>query len=334
MKRATAFLTSVEKKVFDFLVASVVQVEIEKNKPPVNRIGIPNGDLKKLFGIVSTDSAEVYGFLDVFFDKLERAGMIMKIGSRHDDKRIPILQVPIDLLKIRVVEVAKPQEDIMREPKAEITIERLQARVLELRHATQGGAEEVAALKREIDARLLAGDELDLNVVNRYNLLRKQPPKPAEELEELHQKLAAFELVITDLTGKATIAVQPAGVAEEKVHGKRTTIADEFSSEEKLVVAWFNHTKDPSEWVLAGAISGAVMKNGSFKTVAHVRSVLSSSVNHARRKFTSGEFKGLFESRELNKDERSKYDHRVQLLYRLSNAGEKFIQDYTDAKKA
>jgi len=329
MKRVTAFLTDVEKKVFEFLASAVMPIEIEKNKPPVNRIGMQNGALKQLLGTISSNHEEAYEFLDIFFGKLERAGMIMKIGSRHDDKRIPILQVPVDLSKVKVVEVAKPQEDIMGEPKAEITIERLQARVLELRQATQGGTEEIDALKREINAKISNGEGLDCGLVDRYNLLINQPPKPPEELAILHQRLEAFELVIKDLTGQECVDVQPTGEKLGAVKQKKTGGSSE---EEKLARAWFNFARDPSEWVSSGRIAEVVVKDKTFKTISHVRSILSSSATQVQRNPMAGKFRGLFETRELNGSDRGKYDPRVRLLYRLSKAGEQFISEYT-AKK-
>ena len=301
--------------------------EIIKGKPLVGRIGIRNGALKKLLAIISTDENDAFDFLENFIDKLERAGFIRKIGQCNHDKRIPILETLRDLSMVRVGAIVKTKEDIMTEPKIEVSIEQLQARVQELRRETQGGVEEIKALSREINAKLESGEELDQNVVNRYNLLRKQPPRSPEELVVLHQKLFAFELVIKDLTGQTTVEVQPTEKSSEAVKQN-----NDHSEEEKLAYAWFSCVKDSTEWVLSGRIAEIVVKTETFKTISHVRSILSASANKVQRNSKAGNFKGLFESRELNKSDRGKYDPHVRLLYRLSKAGEQFISDYT-AKK-
>ncbi|MEK7512320.1 MAG: hypothetical protein AAB575_04915, partial [Patescibacteria group bacterium] len=68
-------------------------------------------------------------FLENFIDKLERAGFIRKIGQCNHDKRIPILETLRDLSMVRVGAIVKTKEDIMTEPKIEVSIEQLQARV-------------------------------------------------------------------------------------------------------------------------------------------------------------------------------------------------------------
>lgn len=333
MKKTMIYLTDIEKKVFDFFVSSSALIEIEKDKPAVNRIGIKNGALKELLGIISHDQAEAYCFLDEFIEKLERARIIKCVGRRHDDKRIPIMQIEIDFSKVQVVDVAKAQEDIMVEPKLEITLPMFQARVQELRTAAHGGAEEISALGREIKAKIEAGESLDQSLVNRYNALKSAPQKSVEELAAIQTKLSAYEMVIADLSGQSTVDVQQTKKNLGVVKKKKTNKTEEHSEEEKLAIAWFNYVRDPSAWVLSVKIAEIVVMNETFRTISHVRSILSASANKVQRNSGAEKFKGLFESRELNKDDRGKYDPRVRLLYRLSKAGEQFISEYTAKKQ-
>lgn len=329
MSERAVFLTDTESKMFSFFVSGIASIEIEAGKPNVNRIGIANGKLVELLKIVDNDREQVIDFIE----RLEKACLIKRVSTSHNDKRLPVLEAMRDLSEVQITVVEKPQEDIMIEPKPEITLSMLQARVQELRTAAHGGAEEISALGREIKAKIEAGDSLDQNLVNRYNALKSTPQKSAEELAVIQTKLSAFEMVIADLSGQSTVDVQPTGKNLGVVKKKKTNKTEEYSEEEKLAVAWFNCTKDPSEWALSGRIAEIIVKEGAFRTISHVRSILSASANKVQRNSMAGNFKGLFESRKLNKDDRGKYDPRVRLLYRLSKAGEQFISEYTAKKQ-